>query len=400
VPSDRACDEGGTDKDTENIVSAPQRLYGVPLDSFEVMQATILPNQSLSEILGAFNISARQIYQLSQLPDDIFDERRLRADKPYTILHTKDSLQTAECFVYHPNPIDYVAVRFGDSIAVEKGAHPVDTLTHFISGTINSSLYNAILDAGGTPALVSELSDVYAWEIDFFGLQAGDCFRMAYTTYEVNGEAAGFGRILSAGFTHMGRERMAYTFDQGEGLEYFDEEGQSLRKTFLKAPLTFRRISSRFSYSRLHPVLKIRRPHLGVDYAAPRGTPVVAVGDGTVIKAAYSGGAGKMVKIRHNSNFTTAYLHLYKYGSGIKAGTEVKQGQVIGYVGSTGLSTGPHLDFRFYKNGVPVDPLKVNPPSANPIADSIRQDFDKVRMELEQQLQELQEMENKVLAVK
>ena len=162
---------------------------------------------------------------------------------------------------------------------------------------------------------------------------------------------------------------LAVAFDQGAGTEYFDEYGNSLRKTFLKAPLKFSRISSRFSYSRLHPVLKYRRPHLGVDYAAPRGTPVQSVGSGVVVKAGYSGGAGHMIKVRHNSNYTTAYLHLSRYAKGITAGAKVEQGQIIGYVGSTGLSTGPHLDFRFYKNGVPVDPLKVDPPSSDPIKD-------------------------------
>ncbi|RMG58193.1 MAG: M23 family metallopeptidase, partial [Bacteroidetes bacterium] len=232
---------------------------------------------------------------------------------------------------------------------------------------IETSLYEAIMDVGGTPVLVNELADVYAWEIDFFGLQKGDRFKVFYTTLEVQGQDAGFGEIKAAAFTHMEAEQLAFQYDQGEGPEYFDETGESLRKTFLKAPLTFSRISSRFSYSRMHPVLKYRRPHLGVDYAAPAGTPVVAVGDGVVLKAAYSGGAGRMVKVRHNSNYTTAYLHLSRYGDGIQAGATVKQGQVIGYVGSSGLSTGPHLDFRFYKNGTPVDPLKVDPPSANPI---------------------------------
>ncbi|MEZ4849684.1 MAG: peptidoglycan DD-metalloendopeptidase family protein [Bacteroidia bacterium] len=246
-----------------------------------------------------------------------------------------------------------------------------------MSGIIKTSLYQAIMDVEESPVLVSELADVYAWAIDFFGLQSGDSFKAMYTTYEVDGQPAGFGNIITASFTHMDKEFLAYSFDQGEGVEFFDEEGNSLRKTFLKAPLNFTRISSRFSYSRLHPVLKYRRPHLGVDYAAPSGTPVQAVGDGEVITAAYSGGAGKMVKIKHNSNYTTAYLHLSGYGKGVKAGAHVRQGDIIGYVGSTGLSTGPHLDFRFYKNGVPVDPLKVDPPSANPITEAFKAEFEK-----------------------
>ncbi|MCB0841602.1 MAG: peptidase M23, partial [Bacteroidetes bacterium] len=183
----------------------------------------------------------------------------------------------AKSFIYHPNPIDYVVFRFDDSLKVEKGQNRVDTIKNEISGIIKTSLYQAIMDVEESPVLVSELADVYAWAIDFFGLQSGDSFKAMYTTYEVDGQPAGFGNIITASFTHMDKEFLAYSFDQGEGVEFFDEEGNSLRKTFLKAPLNFTRISSRFSYSRLHPVLKYRRPHLGVDYAAPSGTPVQAV---------------------------------------------------------------------------------------------------------------------------
>ena len=354
-------------KDTATAADNPTLLYGVDISELAVERATIATHESLSEILSRYNVPAGLIHAVGQVPREVFDVRRLQAQKPYTVIHAGDSARTAQCFVYHPNPIDWVAVHFGDSVSVERGAHPVDTVLHQLTGTIETSLYEAIMDVGGTPVLVNALADVYAWEIDFFGLQKGDRFKVFYTTYEVEGEEAGFGDIQAAAFTHMDRERLAFQYDQGEGPEYFDAEGNSLRKTFLKAPLKFSRISSHFSYSRLHPVLKYRRPHLGVDYAAPTGTPVVSVGDGVVLQATYSGGAGRMVKIRHNSNFTTAYLHLSRYGDGIQPGASVRQGQVIGYVGSTGLSTGPHLDFRFYKNGVPVDPLKVDPPSANPI---------------------------------
>jgi murein DD-endopeptidase MepM/ murein hydrolase activator NlpD len=266
----------------------------------------------------------------------------------------------------------------------------VDTLIQVATGVIDLSLYHSILDAGGSPLLVNELADVYAWEIDFFGLQKGDAFKVIYEQFEVNGQEAGLGRIRGAWFRHMGHEFYAVQYDQGEGLEYFDEEGKSLRKTFLKAPLNFSRISSRFSYSRYHPILKIRRPHTGVDYAAPRGTPVVAVGDGVVTMARYKGGGGNSVKIRHNGNYTTGYLHLSGYAKGIKEGVFVKQGQVIGYVGSTGLSTGPHLDFRFWKNGQPVDPLKIDPPSANPIREDKWEDYSIVKDRVIFQLDSIQ----------
>lgn len=385
--SNRTIDEG---KDTEIRAESPQMLYGVAIDSMKVVKASIQANENLSEILSKYHVSSTMISQLGSVPREIFDPRRLQASKPYTVIHHQDSLHSARCFIYHPNPIDYVAMHFTDSLTVEKGQHPVDTILHTLSGTIQSSLYETILEAGGTPILVNELADVYAWEIDFFGIQAGDCFKVLYTTLEVQEEAAGFGEILAGSFTHMDKEIFSFAYDQGEGTEYFDETGNSLRKTFLKAPLKFNRISSRFSYSRLHPILKIRRPHLGVDYAAPKGTPVQAVGDGVVIKAARSGGAGKMIKIKHNSNYTTAYLHLSGYGKGIRSGSPVKQGDIIGYVGSTGLSTGPHLDFRFYKNGVPVDPLKVDPPSAEPISEVHKEEFMKVKTMLLQQLNQIE----------
>jgi murein DD-endopeptidase MepM/ murein hydrolase activator NlpD len=355
------------DKDKESVPHSPQTLYGVSLEGMQVSKAVFKTNENLSEVLQRYHIPVQTIFKIGQLPKDTFNVRRLKANKPYTVIHPVDSSQEGWTFVYHPNPIDYVALHLADSVSVVKGQHPVDTVYHSLAGVITTSLYESVLESGGSPVLVNELADVYAWEIDFFGLQAGDCYKVIYTTHEVKGKAAGFGKIVTAEFTHMGEERYAFLYDQGEGEEYFDEEGNSLRKTFLKAPLQFSRISSRFSYSRLHPILKIRRPHLGVDYAAPQGTPVHAVGDGVVIFKGYSGGAGKMIKIKHNGNYMTAYLHLNGYGKNLRKGSTVKQGDVIGYVGSTGLSTGPHLDFRFYKNGRAVDPLKVDPGSSTPI---------------------------------
>jgi len=260
----------------QNLVQTPTCLYGVEVDSLEVVQAAFAANENLSEVLARYNVSQQQIFQIASLPRDLFDVRRLQANKPYTILYRADSQHTAQCFVYHPNPIDYVRVDLGDSLWVERGQNPVDTVEHELSGAINSSLSESVAQSGGNAMLVHALANVYAWEINFFGLQKGDSYRVIYTTYEVEGKKAGFGKILAATFTHQKRPRIAIRYDQGQGPEYFDECGNSLRKTFLKAPLQYARISSHFSYSRLHPILKIRRPHLGVDYAARRGTPVVA----------------------------------------------------------------------------------------------------------------------------
>ena len=367
----------------------PKIMYGINVDSMTVEERVIKRNENLSEILSKYNISPQTIFEISKLPRESFNVRRLQSRKPYTIIHENDSLQTARAFIYHPNRIDFTMLIFDDSVIVINGKNKVDTIVEVATGIIETSLYNSIMDSGGSPMLVNELADVYAWEIDFFGLQKGDAFKIIYERFEVNGQDAGMGKILGSWFRHMEKPFYAVQYDQGDGEEYFDGEGNSLRKTFLKAPLRFSRISSRFSYSRLHPVLKIRRPHTGVDYAAPKGTPVVAVGDGTVIMAAYKGGGGNSVKVKHNGNYTTGYLHLWRYGKGIKKGVKVIQGQVIGYVGSTGLSTGPHLDFRFWKNGKPVDPLKIDPPSANPIKEDHMDSYIKIKNAMIRELDDI-----------
>lgn len=353
------------------VLQEPELLFGYNLDTVNAITDIIQRNESLGVILARYGVQPDVVHEISKLPRDTFNVTKLLVNKPYTIIRPKDTTRCATSFIYHPNPIDYVMLDWADSLKVIKGKNHVDTIQETLTGTIETSLYDAITEAGGSPVLVNELADVYAWEIDFFGLQKGDAFKVVYERFEVKGADAGMGKIISSYFEHMNAPFYAFRYDQGEGDEYFDEEGKSLRKTFLKAPLRFSRISSGFSYSRLHPILKIRRPHLGVDYAAPTGTPVVSVGDGVVIRASYSKGGGHVVKVKHNGNYTTAYLHLSRYGKGIKSGTVVKQGQIIGYVGSTGLSTGPHLDFRFYKNGKAVDPLKIDPPSANPIKEEI-----------------------------
>ncbi len=384
TPEHLAASLQSSDKKEES----PKRQYGLVLDGLSMLRDTIELSESLGEILSRYNVSPQQINQLASF-QEIFDVRKLRAHKPYTIIHLNDSLKTAKGFIYHPNPVDYVAIYFEDSVRVLRAQHPVDTLYHELTGRIESSLYQAVVDQGGSPQLVNELADVFAWMIDFFGLQTGDYYKVRYTTYAVEGVPAGLGEIQTALFHHMDKDIYAFSYDQGRGTEYFDEEGNSLRRSFLKAPLNFTRISSRFSYSRLHPILKIRRPHLGVDYAAPIGTPVVAVGDGVVTKASYSGVAGRLIKIQHNSNYATAYLHLHSYAKGLKAGTHVRQGQVIGYVGSSGLSTGPHLDFRFYKNGVPVDPLSVDPEPAEPLGQAHIDAFEQLKKQQKKALDKL-----------
>jgi murein DD-endopeptidase MepM/ murein hydrolase activator NlpD len=249
-----------------------------------------------------------------------------------------------------------------------------------VYGEIVTSLWDAISKNNINPLVAIELSEIYAWTVDFFGLQPGDHFTVVFDELYVDTVSIGLGKIYAASFFHVGKELKAIPFMQDNVEAYFDENGKSLRRAFLKAPLRYNRISSRFSGSRLHPVLKIRRPHYGVDYAAPTGTPVYTIGDGRVIMAGYQKGAGRIVKVRHNSVYTTTYMHLSGFGKGITTGKYVAQGELLGYVGSTGLSTGPHLDFRVSKNGSPIDPLRMESPPVDPVRPENMEAFESVKI--------------------
>ena len=253
-------------------------------------------------------------------------------------------------------------------ICVYKGEKEVEKRLQTTHGEIESSLWNAIAGNGLNPMLALRLNDIFQWTIDFFAIQKGDRFRIIYDEQFVDSTSIGIGDIYAVQFDHYGSENYAFRFYQDDRYDYFDHEGNSLRRAFLKAPLEFARVSSGFSHARMHPVLRIRRPHHGVDYAAPTGTPVMSIGDGTVIAKGYqANGGGNYLRVKHNSVYTTVYMHLSGFAKGVKQGSRVNQGQVIAYVGSTGLSTGPHLDFRVFKNGTPVDPQKVEAPPVEPV---------------------------------
>jgi murein DD-endopeptidase MepM/ murein hydrolase activator NlpD len=241
-------------------------------------------------------------------------------------------------------------------------------------------------ESGADPNMAVALANIYQWTIDFYAIQKGDSFKAIYEELSVDGRPISIGEIHSAVFNHNGKEYYAHRFEQDNVTDYFDGNGQNLRKEFLKAPLKFSRISSKFSNSRMHPILRIRRPHHGVDYAAPKGTPVHTIGNGTVVKASYAGGAGRLVNIRHSNGYSTSYMHLAGFGPRIRPGASVSQGQVIGYVGSSGLSTGAHLDFRVYKNNVAMDPLKIESPPALPVNAKYIASFDSVKVMYEKNL--------------
>lgn len=362
-------------------------IYGMYPDLYHVETGRVLRNQTLSDLLQAFGLSMQQVYHISLLPDSLIDERKIKQGNKYLYYSRSDTLSEISShansvFIYEKDPLNFVAVSINpDTIWARNDQKPLQTRLQTSKGTIETSLWESMISSDVNPMLAVELSEIYAWSIDFFGIQQGDMYKVIYEESFVDSSSLGVNKILGAWFYHNDTDFWAIPFIQDSVRSFFDEEGNSLRKAFLKAPLRFSRISSGFSNSRYHPVLKIRRPHHGVDYAAPTGTPVHTVGDGVVTEVGYQkGGGGNYVKIKHNSVYSTTYMHLSGFGKGIRGGVYVKQGDVIGYVGSTGLATGPHLDFRFYKNGSAVNPLKVEAPPVEPVHEENRGIFSLARI--------------------
>lgn len=360
-------------------INDPVFLYGLDADSYVLDSGKIKRNSFLSDILTDHGVSMSEIDQVLVNSKKVFDVRKVLPGRNYIVFCDKSDSGKAKYLAYDHSPeISYI-FSFNDSLNITAFRKKIRTEIKYASGTISSSLWEAMMDGGMHASLAAELANIFQWSVDFFGLQKGDNFKVVYEEKFIDDESLGTNKILTAMFTTSGTTYTAIPFIQDGNEAFYDADGKSLKKAFLKAPLKFSRISSRFTASRFHPILKIRRPHFGVDYAAPVGTEVHAVGDGKVISVTSGGGEGRMVKIKHNSTYTTAYMHLSRFGQGISSGSMVKQGQVIGYVGSSGLSTGPHLDFRFYQNGSPIDPLKVIAPPAEPVTDANRERFEMIK---------------------
>jgi murein DD-endopeptidase MepM/ murein hydrolase activator NlpD len=368
-----------SDSVATRAVKIPNLLYGINVDSFDQITGHIKPNVFLSDILRKHGISMNDIDRLIKNSKSVFDVRKLRSGNDYILFCDRDSIARAKYLVYEHDPSSFYIFSFNDSLNITLYRKAIRSEIRYASGTIETSMWDAMIGGGLPPSLANDLSDIFAWTVDFFGLQKGDNFKVIYEELSIDNRRLTTGRIYAAQFSRSGSTVTAIPFIQDEKESYFDVDGKSLKKAFLKAPLQFSRISSRFSSSRMHPILRIARPHYGVDYAAPVGTPVHAIGDGKVILTTTENGSGKMVKIQHNSVYATAYLHLSGFGDGISPGVFVKQGDIVGFVGSTGLSTGPHLDFRFYMNGSPVDPLKVDAPPVEPVSDVNMERFEKVK---------------------
>jgi murein DD-endopeptidase MepM/ murein hydrolase activator NlpD len=354
----------------------PIMLFNLPVDSFNVVSGQVRSGQNLSDILMNKGVSMTKIDEISKKSILKFDVRKMKVNNLCYFFMNKKNTSKLDYFIYEINPVDYVVYDLSDSIRIYKEKKPIITQIKMASGVITSSLWNTLQAQALDPNLAMSLSDIYAWSIDFYGLQKGDKFRVIYEEDFVFGKSVGIGRIFAAQFVHSGDDFYAFRFTQNNEDSYFDEKGKSLKKAFLKAPLKFSRISSVFTKSRFHPVLKIYRPHYGVDYAAPTGTPVMSIGAGTVIAKGYQpAGGGNFLKIKHNSVYTTSYMHLSKFASGISLGRSVRQGEEIGYVGATGLASGPHLDFRVFMNGSPVDPLKIKSEPGLPIEEKYMKDY-------------------------
>ena len=353
-------------------------LYaGVSPENFEVQSGQVSPRETFSDLLTPHGVSMTRAVQLARAVRPTFDVRNVRPGQTYQV-YVNPWLQQVQYLVYRIDPVRSVVfdVRNPSRSHVERRAVQQDWT--LVRGTIENSLYETLRGNDTHPALALRLSEVFAWQIDFFRLHEGDSFRVLYERRRVDGERIQPGRIVAAAVVHKENQFHGFRLETGEEDRYFNREGESLRRTLLKAPLRYSRISSGFTYNRDHPILDRSMPHTGVDYAAPRGTPVRAVGSGVVLKAQYAGPNGNYVKIRHNETYSSAYLHLANFADGITPGTRVQQGETIGYVGSTGRSTGPHLDYRLWKRGKPVDPYAIDLPPSRPVDPQNRDAFERL----------------------
>jgi murein DD-endopeptidase MepM/ murein hydrolase activator NlpD len=368
---------------TEKIVP---RRFGLPLDSFNVTESFIQRNEYLASILELYNVDTNTISRLQAKSKYVYDVRKMKAGAQYTVFASKDTAHKVCYFVYQPNAIDYVMYDLRDSVKVVTGKRQVTARLETASGIIDGSVYETFQRSGIDPALAMKMADLYAYTVDFYSIHDGDYFKILYEQRYIKDEPVETGAIQSAVFSHNGEKFYAFYYksDTTEAGDYYDEKGKSLRKSFLKAPLKFSHITSGYSLRRFHPVQKRWKTHLGTDYAAPEGTPIIATGDGVVVESEFTNNNGNFVKLKHDDTYTTQYLHMTKQA--VRAGQSVRQGQVIGYVGSTGLATGPHVCYRFWKNGKQVNPLQQTFPPSVPLPDSVMTRFADYVLKQQQQL--------------
>ncbi|EAQ39378.1 peptidase, M23/M37 family [Dokdonia sp. MED134] len=366
--------------------------YGYVLDDYVVERDTVQSGDSFGKILFDSNVDYATIQEISDSVKNVFDTRRIRVGKPYMLLKSKDTLEAAQVFIYEQNKEDYVVVDFEDDVTAAAKKHPVTIVEREVSGVISSNLSSTFDDLGASVLVSIKMADIYAWTIDFNKLDVGDRFKVIYDERFVNDTVpAGVGNIKACVFEHRGREIYAYRFENDSlpgGYDYFDQNAENLRRAFLKSPLKYGRLSSRYNLKRRIKYYGYRvRPHKGTDFAAPIGTPILATADGVVTKSERRGGNGNYVKIRHNGTYDTQYLHMKKRLA--KVGQSVRQGDVIGTIGMTGNSGGPHVCYRFWKNGKQVDPFAEDLPASEPMAEELLPVFDSIKRPLQLQLDNL-----------
>jgi len=375
--------EEKTKKEEIKVVPKPiEKIFSYPKDDFIISYDTIREYDTFGKILNKYNLPNSKIYQITQSIKDSFEIKRIKLGKPFIMLSKKelgDSLACPKVFIYQHNLINYTIVDFQDSAKVIKFKKDISIKKRTAKVTITKSLYQDISDQNLSPKLAMELGDIYAWTVDFFHLNKGDEFKVIYDDVFIDDTVyTGIGTIHSSLFKYGGKDFYAFRYaidSLGKKIGYYDDNGRTLRKQFLKAPIKFGRISSRYNPHRFIKLYGRVKPHLGTDFAAPIGTPIMATANGIIIKRAYTSGNGNYIKIKHNATYSTQYLHMKGFAKGIKVGSVVTQGQVIGYIGMTGHTSGPHVCYRFWKNGRQVDALKEKMPPAKPIDSILKEKF-------------------------
>ncbi len=391
-----SCEEVNEDSEelidlVEDVAPVIVEEYGFTFNEFNVIRDTVRSGSTFGGILNENGVSQAKIFEVATTFKDSFDVRRMNVGKPYVLLNSKDSLNTTQVFIYEKNKVDYAVVDLRDSVAVFNKRKPVTFVEKEASGIITSSLSETMADNNLSPYMADRLANIYAWTVNFFHLQAGDNFKVIYTEKFINDTIpAGVDEIKAAYFEHRGRALYAFNFapendSTNTVADFYDEKAQNLRRAFLKSPVKFSRISSRYNLKRRIAYYGYKlRPHKGTDFAARVGTPILATADGIVTKSERRGGNGNYVKIKHNGTYETQYLHMKSRKS--KVGEFVRQGEVIGYVGMTGNTGGPHVCYRFWKNGKQVDPFKQDLPASKPLDESYHEEFDVFMLPLKDQL--------------
>ena len=361
-------------------LTAPTVRYGVATDTFALRTDTIREGQTLSDILALQDLDNQRIFDAANEFNALLDVRGLRAGRTYVILDDPDT-EGADFLAYQPSVYEYVRLDLRGTDRSERVRLPVRSEESLAAGRIESSLWNAMTGAGMSYALADRMEDALQWSVDFYHVQPDDAFQLLYEKELVEGKEAAPGRVKAARYSTGGDDIYAFYYCSPDSTYagYFGLNGEPMKSTFLKSPVRFSRMSSRFNLRRFHPVQKRIKPHLGTDYAAPRGTPILATADGVIVERGRRGGNGNFVKVRHNKQFTTQYLHMSRFEAGQSVGTRVRQGETIGYVGSTGLATGPHVCYRFWKDGRQIDHTKLRFPPAKTMPDSLLPAFEQLR---------------------